>query len=426
MDDVVRSAASVEEEYKEVMSHHCACSPTKRDHCIACDRVVTEGLSAGGLWTLRPLTWLNDEVINAYNAHLLKDFPCVYIFSTLFMELLRTGGPTTQSMKKWAKRVDLVSKSLVVFPCNKNRSHWSFILADLHTGQIKYLDSLAGDYNGTEEVADVVKYLHTQFYSKRSDQRKAAGAGPGAAATIAVKQWEVVKAAKWSSPQQGTNMTECGVMMLLGIWCSLLKQGFDFALHNTGAMRQHIYAKLRGGLNLNHDGMSMDAKVDRSEAGKMKRKLKKAKDEEKAQQEKEVVEHQQQEDASAAAIMAAAMESVDLKFAAPVRRWVERLVIIQCELVPGAKHEHVRNVAYWAVSLKSRECRVLLGPEYTSSVLDGYFATTALSLYWNERTWLEGKRVFERQVQDRGLDLKGPPLPQESKTTNGRPSPIPA
>jgi hypothetical protein len=113
----------------------------------------------------------------------------------------------------------------------------------------------------------------------------------------------------------------------------------------------------------------------------MKRKLTKEKDEEKAHLEKEVVEHQQQEDASAAAIMAAAMESVDLTFAAPVRLWVERLVTIQCELVPGAKHEHVRNVAYWAVSLKSRECRVLLG--HTSSDLDEYFATTAMSRYWN-------------------------------------------
>jgi hypothetical protein len=101
--------------------------------------------------------------------------------------------------------VDLVSKSLVVFPCNTNRSHWSFILADLHTGQIKYHDSLAGHYKGTEDVADVVKYLNTQFYSKWSDQRKAAGAGPGAAATIAVKKWEVVKVAKCSFPQTAGN-----------------------------------------------------------------------------------------------------------------------------------------------------------------------------------------------------------------------------
>jgi hypothetical protein len=239
--------------------------------------------------------------------------------------------------------VDLVSKSLVVFPCNKNGSHWSFVLADLHTGHIKYLDSMAGVYKGKGEVNGVVRFLNSQFYSKRSYQRKAAGAGPGAAATIAVKKWKVVKCL---FPQQGTNMTECGVMMLLGIRCSLLKQGFDFALDNTGAMRKHIYATIRGGRALNHGGMSMDAKADRSDVGKMYRKLTIAKDEEKAQQEQEVVEHQQQEGASAAAIIAAAMESVDLEFAAPVRRWMERLVIIQCELVPGAKHEHVRNVAY--------------------------------------------------------------------------------
>jgi hypothetical protein len=142
--------------------------------------------------------------------------------------------------------------------------------------------------------------------------------------------------------------------------------------------------------------MSMDAKEDRSEAGKMKRKLKKEKDErgEGASREGEVVEHQQQEDASAAAIMAAAMESVDLTYAAPLRLGVERLVTIQCELVPGAKHEHVRNVAYWAVSMKSRKCRSLL--DHTSSDLDEYFWTTAICICRATGTTEPGLRVSGR------------------------------
>ena len=52
----------------------------------------------------------------------------------------------------------------------------------------------------------------------------------------------------------------------------------------------------------------------------------------------------------------------------------------------------------------------------TGSDLDGFFATTALSCYWNDRTWREGKQKFERRVLDRGLDLKGTSLLPESKT----------
>ena len=74
---------------------------------------------------MRPQTWLNDEVVNAY-FHMIVERsknsgPKVHAFNTFFYpKLMKTGHA---SVRRWTKKVDLFAMDIVLIPVHLGM-HW--------------------------------------------------------------------------------------------------------------------------------------------------------------------------------------------------------------------------------------------------------------------------------------------------------------
>jgi len=119
------------------------------------------------LRTLQGLNWLNDEVINFYMGMIVKrsegpDFPKVFAFSTFFYPKLIDGGHA--SVKRWSKKVDLFSCSLVFVPVHLGM-HWCLAVVDMDMKEIKYYDSMGG--NNSRCLSALLKYLNEEHKVKK-------------------------------------------------------------------------------------------------------------------------------------------------------------------------------------------------------------------------------------------------------------------
>jgi len=119
------------------------------------------------LRTLQGLNWLNDEVINFYMGMIVKrsegpDFPKVFAFSTFFYPKLIDGGHA--SVKRWSKKVDLFSCSMVFIPVHLGM-HWCLAVVDMEMKEIKYYDSMGG--NNSRCLSAVLKYLNEEHKVKK-------------------------------------------------------------------------------------------------------------------------------------------------------------------------------------------------------------------------------------------------------------------
>jgi len=99
--------------------------------------------------TLQGLNWLNDEVINFYLQMIVKRSegegqPKVWAFSTFFYPKLVDGSHAT--VKRWTKKVDLFSCSLVLVPVHLGM-HWCLAVIDVEHKAIQYYDSMGGNNN---------------------------------------------------------------------------------------------------------------------------------------------------------------------------------------------------------------------------------------------------------------------------------------
>jgi len=134
-------------------------------------RVLVEAynipITVRDLKTLQGLNWLNDEVINFYMGMIMKrsegpDFPKVFAFSTFFYPKLIDGGHA--SVKRWSKKVDLFSCSLVFVPVHLGM-HWCLAVVDLEMKEIKYYDSMGG--NNSRCLSALKKYLNEEHKAKK-------------------------------------------------------------------------------------------------------------------------------------------------------------------------------------------------------------------------------------------------------------------
>ena len=99
--------------------------------------------------TLSGLNWLNDEVINFYMQMIVarsennkENFRSVYSFSTFFYPRLMDAG--YNAVKRWTKKVDLFSYSLVLVPVHLGM-HWCLATIDMDSKSIVYYDSMGGN-----------------------------------------------------------------------------------------------------------------------------------------------------------------------------------------------------------------------------------------------------------------------------------------
>ncbi|KAJ1524450.1 hypothetical protein ONE63_010947 [Megalurothrips usitatus] len=117
--------------------------------------------------TLRPLTWLNDEVINFYMNLLIErgkqdNYPSVYAFNTFFLPQLLSKG--YDSLKRWTKKVDVFAHDFVLVPVHRGM-HWCMAIIDMKEKVIRYYDSLDGPF---PQCADaLLNYLQKESMDKK-------------------------------------------------------------------------------------------------------------------------------------------------------------------------------------------------------------------------------------------------------------------
>ncbi|KAJ6519615.1 cysteine proteinase [Mycena sanguinolenta] len=113
---------------------------------------------------LKPLKWLNDEVINFYGALILgrseasKENPVtngksgkqkkpldVHYFSTFFYTKLEKEGYEKGRLAKWTKKIDIFTKDTILIPVNHGNIHWTAAAINFRQKRIESFDSMHDD-----------------------------------------------------------------------------------------------------------------------------------------------------------------------------------------------------------------------------------------------------------------------------------------
>ena len=111
--------------------------------------MVAHKITVKDILTLAGLNWLSNQIINFYMQMIVaraeadkKTYRAVYSFSTFFYPRLMDAGYS--SVKRWTKKVDLFSYSLVLVPIHLP-GHWCLATIDMDTQSIIYYDSMGGN-----------------------------------------------------------------------------------------------------------------------------------------------------------------------------------------------------------------------------------------------------------------------------------------
>ncbi|RWS31404.1 sentrin-specific protease 1-like protein [Leptotrombidium deliense] len=178
------------------------------------DDMIVNNLKRSDLHTLLGLNWLNDEIINEYFTLIEKTFDGVKCLNTFFYKRLKSNG--FQGVKRWTKKFDLFSYSLVLIPLHL-QVHWTLISISMDDKSIHYFDSMS-----TDESVSGQKYLET-IRSYLQDEYKDKKGG-----TLDVSEWKLVEEKK--IPLQ-LNGSDCG--MFCCKYAYYLSKGKPFSFHQS-------------------------------------------------------------------------------------------------------------------------------------------------------------------------------------------------
>nr|CAB3265968.1 sentrin-specific protease 1 [Phallusia mammillata] len=148
--------------------------------------------------TLSGLNWLNDEVINFYmeliveRSKVTDNLPSAHAMNTFFYPKLSKQG--YKSVRRWTKKVDIFSKSLVIFPVHLG-VHWTLAIADFRCKELRYYDSMGGI--NTECLTTLKEYLESEHMDKKKT-------------TYDASDWKTMSCSNQDIPQQ-LNGSDCGV-----------------------------------------------------------------------------------------------------------------------------------------------------------------------------------------------------------------------
>jgi len=125
-------------------------------------------ITRNDLHTLKPSTWLNDEVVNFY-FNLIKErgdneegFKKVHVFNTFFYPKVMKMGHS--GVKRWTRKVDIFSHDLILIPVHLGM-HWCLSVIDFSNKKICYYDSLKG--NNMKCIDALKGYLDDESKEKR-------------------------------------------------------------------------------------------------------------------------------------------------------------------------------------------------------------------------------------------------------------------
>ncbi|KAJ5713508.1 uncharacterized protein N7483_010689 [Penicillium malachiteum] len=187
---------------------------------------------------IKPLAWLNDEIINSYLAVIIQYLrnstgntpdqrPRYHAFNSFFYSSLRDKG--YDSVRRWAKRAKIGGEVLLevdtVFVPVHESSHWTLMVVRPMDRTIEYFDSLGG--RGARQVDTIRKWLHGELGNK-----------------FVADEWTLLPSV--SSYQD--NGSDCGVFLLTNAKAIALNiEPTAFGAKDTILLRRKIVAEIMNG-----------------------------------------------------------------------------------------------------------------------------------------------------------------------------------
>lgn len=188
---------------------------------------------------IKPLAWLNDEIINAYLTVLVQylrqstgntapnERPKFHAFNTFFYSTLKDKG--YQGVRRWANRAKIGGEALLdvdtVFIPVHQASHWTLMVVRPMDRTIEYFDSLGA--RGVREVEVIKNWLRGELGDK-----------------FDAEEWTFLP----SVSSQQDNMSDCGVFLLTN--AKAIALGIEptaFGASDTVGLRAKIVAELMNG-----------------------------------------------------------------------------------------------------------------------------------------------------------------------------------
>ncbi|OZJ06857.1 hypothetical protein BZG36_00144 [Bifiguratus adelaidae] len=180
------------------------------------------------LITLRPGTWLNDEIVNFYIGLILErskkqdgKLPKVHCFTSFFYSTLVSGGYA--KVRRWTKKIDIFSNDYIIIPVNINNAHWCCAAINFVEKRIEYYDSMH-HYPGPVTFQRLRDYLNQESLDKRKKPFDFTG-------------WEDY--APTDIPLQ-LNGSDCGVFVCTFAEFISRNEPFDFAQNNMPDIRRRM------------------------------------------------------------------------------------------------------------------------------------------------------------------------------------------
>lgn len=174
------------------------------------------------LQTLKPGTWLNDEVINFYMS-MLSEYdearpspPGInknHYFSSFFMakyfNVKDFNGSSTDSslysysnIKRWTKKFNVFEKNKIFFPVNRGNSHWTLSYIDITKKEIHYIDSM--NHSGRIFLLALLDFLEHEAIDKELNKN------------FKRSEWTLIDSYDHNPPvPQQNNGYDCGMFSII-------------------------------------------------------------------------------------------------------------------------------------------------------------------------------------------------------------------
>ena len=213
---------------------------------VICEVANFAPVSRRKILCLRPLEWLNDEVVNCFMGLLQARqdadadalLRCHFFTSQWYAKLTEGGRYEFVRVKRWTKKVDVLVKDLLIFPIHRNGNHWTLAVVNFLEKRFEYFDSMShqdehtGEYLAPEDggvLANLRLYIKDEHHAA---QKEAPWDDEG---------WtdHVWVAGKHNTPRQ-TNSWDCGVFMCKTADLYAQDARLDFGQDDMGYFRRRM------------------------------------------------------------------------------------------------------------------------------------------------------------------------------------------
>ena len=187
--------------------------------------IGTDPVTRASLQTLRPKTWLNDEVIHYYITTLAKRDDALsnaipgrkrcHFFKSFFMtSLLHDGRYHYDNIRRWSNNVpgqDIFALDKLIVPINISQQHWTCAVIFMQEKRIQYYDSVLGD--GLYYLRALRRYLKDEHRNRKH-------------LALDTSSWTLVECQSDTPKQE--NGYDCGVFTCMFADYVSVDKPFDF------------------------------------------------------------------------------------------------------------------------------------------------------------------------------------------------------